>query len=92
MTVRSIILQVLIDGGRMCSSDRTINEQQFETIMRRQLKEHVQRDLTDVMAMNRDQVAFLLSEPAHHLSKFLPFSLPEFAISRILLAVQMLRQ
>ena len=66
MTVRSIIVQVLIDGGRMCSSDRTINEQQFERIMRRQLKEHVQRDLTDVMAMNHNQVAFLLREPTHY--------------------------
>ena len=47
---------ILVENGKMCFEDSTVNVSQFERIMRKQLKMHVQRDLTDVMAMYDDMV------------------------------------
>jgi len=47
---------ILVENGKMCFEDATINVSQFDRIMRKQLKMHVQRDLTDVMAMYDEMV------------------------------------
>ena len=47
---------ILVENGRMCFEDRTINLSQWDRIMRKQMKMHVQRDLTDVMALYDDVI------------------------------------
>jgi len=47
---------ILVENGKMCFDDATINVSQFDRILRKQLKMHVQRDLTDVMAMYDDMI------------------------------------
>uniref|UniRef100_A0A6U5BNI5 EF-hand domain-containing protein n=1 Tax=Hemiselmis andersenii TaxID=464988 RepID=A0A6U5BNI5_HEMAN len=59
--------EVLIEGGRMCNPDRTINEQQFDQMMRKQIKQHVQRDLTDVMGMNEYQIEMRVLLASHRI-------------------------
>lgn len=51
---------ILVENGKMCFEDRTINVAQWDRIMRKQMKMHVQRDLTDVMAMHDEMIEVCL--------------------------------
>mmetsp|Transcript_39241 Transcript_39241/g.91700 ORF Transcript_39241/g.91700 Transcript_39241/m.91700 type:complete len:683 (-) Transcript_39241:22-2070(-) len=48
--------EVLTEKGRACNSDGTVTLDQWDRIMRKQVKAYVQRDLTDVAAMKEHMI------------------------------------
>lgn len=48
--------EVLTDKGDARNPDGTVNERQWERLMIKQIKTYVQRDLTDIAAMNCENI------------------------------------